>query len=56
MVKLAKNERKRTMVYSNVNKKADKKSASKNNDIINLDNKPPISIIAISNNETAAIQ
>lgn len=25
-------------------------------DIINLDNKPPISIIAISNNETAAIQ
>ena len=35
---MAKNERKRTMVYSNVNKKADKKSASKNNDIINLDN------------------
>lgn len=31
-------ERRRTMVYSNVNKKADKKSASNNNDIINLDN------------------
>ena len=28
----------------------------KRGDIINLDNKPPISIIAISNNETAAIQ
>jgi len=36
---MAKNERKRTMVYSNVNKKnkADKKSASKDNDIIDLD-------------------
>lgn len=36
---MAKNERTRTMVYSNVNKnkKADKKSASKNDDIIDLD-------------------
>ena len=31
-----KNERRRTMVYSNVKKKADKQSASKN-DLINLD-------------------
>lgn len=30
-------ERRRTMVYSNVNKKADKKSASNNNEKINLD-------------------
>ena len=30
-------ERRRTMVYSNVNKKADKKSASSNNEKINLD-------------------
>lgn len=35
---MAKNERKRTMVYSNVNKKADSQSASKNEDIIDLDN------------------
>jgi len=37
---LAKNDKKRTraMVYSNVNKKAGKKSASNNNDIIDLDN------------------
>lgn len=41
---MAKNERKRTMVYSNVNKKADKKSASKNNDIINLDNEVVIGL------------
>ena len=35
---MSKNTRKRAMVYSNVNKKADKKSASNNNEIINLDN------------------
>lgn len=37
---MAKNERKRTMVYSNVNKKkkAEKNSASKDNDVIDLDN------------------
>ena len=40
---MSKNERKRTMVYSNVNKKADKKSAS-NNDIINLDNEVVIGL------------
>ena len=41
---MTKNERKRTMVYSNVNKKADKKSASKDNDIINLDNEVVIGL------------
>lgn len=37
---MSKNERKRTMVYSNVNKKkkADKKSASEKDDVIDLDN------------------
>lgn len=35
---MSKNERKRTMVYSNVNKKADSKSASRNNEKIDLDN------------------
>lgn len=37
---MAKNDKKRTraMVYSNVNKKAGKKSASNNNDVIDLDN------------------
>lgn len=44
---MAKNERKRTMVYSNVSKKADKKSASKNNDIINLDNEVVIGLTCL---------
>ena len=35
---MSKNERRRTIVYSNVNKKADSKSASRNNDVIDLDN------------------
>lgn len=35
---MSKNERKRTMVYSNVNKKADSKSASSNDNHIDLDN------------------
>ena len=35
---MAKSERKRTMVYSNVNKKADSRSAFHNNDIIDLNN------------------
>lgn len=35
---MAKNERRRTMVYSNVHKKADSKSASKNNDALDFDN------------------
>lgn len=35
---MAKGERKRTMVYSNVHKKADSKSASKNNETIDFDN------------------
>ena len=34
---MSKNERKRTMVYSNVKKKADSKSASKNGETIDLD-------------------
>lgn len=34
---MSKNERKRTMVYSNVKKKADSKSASKNSNTIDLD-------------------
>lgn len=34
---MSKGERRRTMVYSNVNKKADKESASRNNEIIDLD-------------------
>ena len=46
---MAKNERKRTMVYSNVNKKnankkADSKSASRNDDIIDLDNEVVIGL------------
>jgi len=46
---MAKNgERRRTMVYSNVNRKADKKSASKNNvendDVINLDDEVVIGL------------
>ena len=43
---MAKNERTRTMVYSNVNKKkkADNKSASKNDDIIDLDNEVVIGL------------
>lgn len=35
---MAKGERKRTIVYSNVHKKADSKSASKNNDALDFDN------------------
>ena len=35
---MAKNERRRTMVYSNVHKKADSKSAYKNNDALDFDN------------------
>lgn len=35
---MAKGERKRTMVYSNVHKKADSKSASKNNNTLDFDN------------------
>ena len=35
---MAKNERRRTMVYSNVHKKADSKSASKNNEALDFDN------------------
>lgn len=35
---MAKGERKRTMVYSNVHKKADSKSASRNNDTLDFDN------------------
>ena len=41
---MAKSERKRTMVYSNVNKKADYKSASRNNELIDLDNEVVIGL------------
>ena len=41
---MVKSERKRTMVYSNVNKKADYKSASRNNELIDLDNEVVIGL------------
>ena len=54
---MTKNERKRTMVYSNVNKgknkKADKKSASKSNDIIDLDNEIVIGLASFPKPEGA---
>ena len=54
---MAKNERKRTMVYSNVNKrkgkKADKKSASNSDDIIDLDNEIVIGLASFPKPEGA---
>ena len=41
---MAKNDRRRTMVFSNVNKKADYKSASRNKQIIDLDDEIIIGI------------
>ena len=44
---MSKGERRRTLVYSNVNKKADSKSALRNKDLIDLDDEV---IIGLPNN------
>ena len=44
---MIKGERKRTMVYSNVNKKADYKSASNKDDVIDLDNEIVIGLASL---------
>ncbi|MBR4260355.1 MAG: FtsQ-type POTRA domain-containing protein [Clostridia bacterium] len=46
---MSKGERRRTMVYSNVNKKADSKSASRNDEIIDLDKEIIIGIQGLPN-------